>query len=144
MLYWAINNEPDTGKILSTALEDGKIVLLPSINGEELYPVIYKKDMPVQAGKYNIKEPVYKEGYPLENIDIVVVPAIAFDHYGYRIGYGKGYYDRFLKKLGTNTVTVGLSFSECVIEKLPTDGWDIPVDIIITEMGVQIKEQKYE
>jgi 5,10-methenyltetrahydrofolate synthetase len=115
MLYMAINNEPDTDKIISTALEQNKIVLLPCIEDEQLYPVIYKKNIPLKAGKYNIKEPLYKERYPLEDIDVVVVPGIAFDLYGNRIGYGKGYYDRFLTTLDKHTVKVGLSFTKGIL-----------------------------
>ncbi|MGB9735928.1 MAG: 5-formyltetrahydrofolate cyclo-ligase [bacterium] len=141
MLYIPINNEPDTDRIISTAMKDGKVVLLPGIIDDEVYPVVYKKGMPLKHGKYNVKEPAQKEVFPVENIDTVIVPGVAFDRYGNRLGYGKAYYDRFLSKLDKHTIKVGLSFTICIVENLPVDPWDISLDVIITEIGFQTKEQ---
>ncbi len=142
MLYLPVNNEPDTGMVISDALNENKIVLLPYIKGDSVYPVIYKKNMPLKYGKYNIQEPVHAEEYPVEDIGAVVVPGIAFDPYGNRIGYGKGYYDKFLSSLSKQTVKAGFSFTRCIIDKIHTDKWDIPVDMIFTETGILTKEQK--
>lgn len=142
MLYVPINNEPDTNKIVSIAQKDNKIILLPSIIDDKIYPAVYRIGMFLKDGKYNIKEPDQRELYPIENIDTVIVPGISFDHYGNRLGYGKGYYDRFLSRLDKHTIKVGLIFTKCIIESLPIDPWDIPVDVIISEAGFQTKEQR--
>lgn len=142
MLYLPVNNEPDTGRIILEAWNDNKTVLLPYIKGDSVYPVIYKKDMPLKYGTYKIKEPVHAEEYPVKDIGAVVVPGIAFDPYGNRIGYGKGYYDKFLSSLNKQTVKAGFSFNRCIIDKIYTDKWDIPVDMIFTETGIRTKEQK--
>jgi 5-formyltetrahydrofolate cyclo-ligase len=142
MLYMPVHNEPDTSMIISSALHDNKVVLLPSIKGESVCPVIYKKDMPLKHGKYKIKEPVHAEEYPVQDINVVIVPGVAFDPYGNRIGYGKGYYDKFLGGLSRQTVKAGFSFSRCIVDSVYTNTWDIPVDIIFTETGIKTKEQK--
>ena len=142
MLYWPVHNEPDTGRIIADAWRDRKVVLLPYIKGDRVFPAVYKKDMPLKHGKYNIKEPVHAEEYPVQDIDVVVVPGIAFDPGGNRIGYGKGYYDKFLNSLGKQTVKAGFSFNRCVIDTIYADKWDIPVDMVFTETGIQIKEQR--
>jgi len=74
-------------------------------------------------------EPEGEKSSP-EKVDIVVVPAVAFDLQGHRLGYGKGYYDRFLKK--TKAVKVGVAYDFQIVEKLPAEQHDIPVDLIIT------------
>ncbi len=139
----SIDKEPDTAGIIAKAFNDDKIVLLPYIESEsdKIYPVVYTKDMPLKHGKYKIKEPVHPVFYPEKDIDAVIVPAIAFDRYGNRIGYGKGYYDRFLSSLNKNTIKVGFSFNRCVVDEIHSQEWDVPVDIIFTETGTRTKEQ---
>ncbi len=68
-----------------------------------------------------------------EDLDLVVVPALAFDERGYRIGYGGGYYDRFLPRLRPDCVTVGVTLDALVVPALPAEPHDVPVQIIVTE-----------
>lgn len=140
MLYLSVNREPDTAAIITRALDDGKIVLLPYMAGDKIYPALYTSDTPLRHGKYSIKEPAHPVFYPEKSIDVVVVPGVAFDHDGNRIGYGKGYYDRFLYGLRRHTAKVGFSFNACMVDEIYKQEWDVPVDVIFTETGKRTKE----
>ncbi|RLF88523.1 5-formyltetrahydrofolate cyclo-ligase, partial [Thermococci archaeon] len=85
----------------------------------------------LRPGKFNIMEP--REAIDEEvNLDLIVVPGVAFDESGYRLGFGKGYYDRFLRSF-RETTKLGLAYEFQVLEEVPRDEGDIPVDFIITE-----------
>jgi 5-formyltetrahydrofolate cyclo-ligase len=86
---------------------------------------------------YGIRQPAIDENYVLNKneIDLMFVPAVAFDLHGYRMGYGKGYYDRWLGNVDIDR-TVGLAFDCQIAEKLPIGKYDIPVGMIITERRI--------
>ncbi len=108
---------------------EGKILLLPKTVSHHIIPVEVKTLENLKEGKFGIPEP---EGKPVEisKIDVVIVPAIAFDKEGHRLGYGKGYYDRFLEKFkGTK---IGVAYDFQIVDNLPKEQHDIPVDIIVT------------
>ena len=83
-----------------------------------------------------IREPAREETWPLEEIDLVVVPALAYDRLGNRLGRGGGFYDRFLARLEMRTVVCGLAFAQQVVEELPTHATDHPVDLLVTDEEV--------
>ena len=85
-------------------------------------------------GKYGIFENSISTTI-IDKIDLLIIPGIAFDLKGYRIGYGKGYYDRFLS-LGKSKCIMGLSYESQIINEIPNNEHDIPVDIIITEKRI--------
>jgi 5-formyltetrahydrofolate cyclo-ligase len=89
-------------------------------------------------GKYGLLEPRVPPGVPglRTGFDLVVVPGMAFDAMGRRLGKGYGYYDRFLLGLAGTAVTVGLAFSRQMLPEVPVDTWDVPVDAVVTEDGV--------
>lgn len=90
----------------------------------------------LNPGSYGILEPRVEKirKMKVEAIDLILVPGVAFDKKGNRLGHGKGYYDRLLEK--TNATKVGLAFEFQIVDKIPTDENDKPVDIIITEERV--------
>jgi 5-formyltetrahydrofolate cyclo-ligase len=69
-------------------------------------------------------------------VDLVLVPGVAFDKRGYRVGYGGGYYDRFFNKLEKGVIKIGLCYEMQILPEVPTDIYDIPIDYIITEKGL--------
>jgi 5-formyltetrahydrofolate cyclo-ligase len=88
----------------------------------------------LEVGAYNILEPrqdTIKE-IPIESIDLILVPGVVFDIHGNRIGHGKGYYDRLLNDT-QNIPHVGLAFGFQIVDAVPVEGHDLPVDIIVTE-----------
>ena len=90
----------------------------------------------LKKGAYNIPEPIESlrnNKNSVKKVDVVIVPAVAFSTNGQRIGYGGGYYDRFLERLNKNTKKIGLTYDELLYENLPQEEHDIPVDIIVTD-----------
>lgn len=87
---------------------------------------------------FNILEPEIEDDNFFDQInkktvlDLIFVPGLCFDKSGYRLGFGKGFYDSFLK-LNPNSIKIGICPKECLIDKLPTDEWDMKVDLVITE-----------
>lgn len=133
--YVNFNNEVDTYRIMQYALEDNKCVYVPKVisKQEGMKAVQIKSVNELKKGMYGILEPVSLEFQVDEQvIDLVVVPGIAFDVTGGRVGYGGGFYDRFLKKLNSNTVKLALAYDFQVIDKVPTESHDVLVDRIIT------------
>ena len=85
-------------------------------------------------GKYGILENVLSDSI-VEEMDLLIIPGIAFDLEGNRIGYGKGYYDRFLSSRKANYI-IGLAFENQIIKKIPYTEYDIPVDLLFTEKRI--------
>ena len=133
LLYYPHKKEVNTIPIIEKLIKLKKTVLLPKVEKDNILPIIISNISNLKVGFAGIKEP---EGFtfPKEKIDIVVVPAIAYDKRGYRLGYGKGFYDRFLKDF--QNLKIGLAYDFQVVDKLPNDTFDIPVDIIITPKEV--------
>jgi 5-formyltetrahydrofolate cyclo-ligase len=93
-----------------------------------------------EVGAYGISEPLTDlPPVDLAKVDIVLVPSVACDRRGYRLGYGGGFYDRFLARqdIPATIQTVGITFAEFHLESVPTEAWDIPLHAICTEAGIQ-------
>jgi 5-formyltetrahydrofolate cyclo-ligase len=90
----------------------------------------------LSLGSYGILEPRTEKirKTNVEDIDLIIVPGVAFDEKGNRLGHGKGFYDRLLKK--TKATVIGLAFEFQILENIPTDKNDVPVDMIITEKRI--------
>jgi len=142
LAYASSKLEVSTDKIIDKALENKKIVACPVSNADDNSMSFIKIDSrsELAPGEYNILEPpVGNEKLDFENkrsLAVCLVPCLAYDSYGYRIGYGKGYYDRFLSSFdGTK---IGLCYSDFKIDKLPRGKYDVKLDVIITEKGVMV------
>ncbi len=132
--YFSIRSEVETGELMTRALLLGKCVALPKTCGDEL--VFYRIDgeEPLVKSRFGVPEPDGNEEKRIDpkTIDLLIVPGVAFDEQGYRLGYGKGFYDRFLPK--TDAKRIGLAFREQILSKpLPRDDFDQPVDQVITD-----------
>ena len=108
-----------------------KQLLLPVVVGDELELRRFSSPNDLQVGAYNIQEPVGECFNDFSAIELVVVPGMAFDKQGHRLGRGKGYYDRLLPKL-TNAYKLGVCFPYQYIEEVPTDEHDIRMDEVLT------------
>lgn len=136
MAYWPFRNEVDTSLLVRTALASGKRVVLPRTIKQErrLAPhIISDVERDLRPGAYGIMEPSpdLPEAKP-EEIGLVIVPGLVFDRAGNRIGYGGGYYDRFLPQL-TRAAKVAVAFSLQIVPRVPFDERDRPVDYVVTE-----------
>lgn len=142
-LYASVQNEVDTAAVLVAALEEGKRVLYPVISGDRmLFRQVSGPDM-LQAGAFGIPEPRQTGiDYQADEAELIVVPGVVFDSSGHRIGYGKGYYDRFLKSTGRKSCLVGLCHDFQLIDgSIPTDRHDIQMDIIVTDRRIIYREK---
>ena len=142
LMFSPIKKEPDLDKLAAKLLELGLGVFYPISHTDALNLTFHKitslDDLIVST--YGIKEPPENfTQYSSCPTAVCLVPALAFDSFGARIGYGKGYYDRFLS--GFCGKSFGIVFHDLFIDKLPTDEHDIPVDLIITEQGVVFKNE---
>ncbi len=139
MIYLSTPGEVDTAEIALAAWQSGKTVLAPRVSWEHKHMApleIRGFDNGLAVGRNNIREPIAGVPWPLEEIDLVVVPAMAFDRHGYRLGRGGGFYDRFLAQPRLRAFACGLAFSEQVVDAVPTHEHDRPVHMLVTDEGV--------
>ena len=135
MFFVSFNSEVNTHDMIKEALKN-KTVVVPKVWHKEIEPsVIIDFDNLVPSDKFGVLEPIEAMKIAYKNIDLVLVPGIAFDKEGHRIGYGFGYYDKFLKKV-PKAIKIGLAFDFQVVDKIPREMHDVPVDMIVTEKRV--------
>lgn len=136
-LYVAVHNEVDTTRVLTQALAGGKSVLLPAVCGDGLDFRQINGLVSLRRGTFGVMEPdsscVVRE--PGE-ADVIVVPGVAFDLAGRRVGYGKGYYDRVLHTLEGTGKLVGFSYELQLVADIATEPHDVRMDMIVTEKRV--------
>ncbi|WP_372679612.1 5-formyltetrahydrofolate cyclo-ligase [Desulfosarcina sp.] len=144
MLYVNTENEVATDAIIKRTYDFNKIVVLPAFDTAKFKMNLMKVDNPdkdLVVGPRGILEPnpARCKSVPLDSIDIAIVPGIAMDEKGGRIGSGDGYYDRVIPDLPMTTRKVGLVFEGQLIPQVPMESHDKHVDIIITEKRVIYK-----
>ena len=128
--YLPYNQEVRTVPILARALADGKQVAVPKVYGDEMR-FIYLTDLSqVATGYAGIPEPIADEPIADDPAALVLMPGLAFDKEGHRIGYGGGFYDKFLNAEPTHP-TVALCYAFQMVEDLPTEEFDVPVDRVL-------------
>ena len=136
LFYASFDGEVDTFEMMARAKELGKKIALPTIiRGQDMFvPTLIDNPTTLEDGPYGIKQPPYHKDRLLANrdIDLCVVPGVAFDKKNHRLGRGAGYYDRFLKDLPEDLPTIGLAFRFQVVESLPTQAHDVPVSAVIS------------
>lgn len=138
MVYLSVRNEVSTVELIKRAMSQGKRVAAPvtDIINRRLTPSVLS-DYPgdLHPGPWNIPEPKPGCLRPVgtEELDLVIVPGVAFDEKGNRLGYGGGFYDRFLKGAGPGAVCVALAFEQQVRRDVYPEPHDFPVSLIVTE-----------
>ena len=134
-LYNSLNDEVDTTKLIKKSLSN-KIVLLPRIIGDKMVFIRINKDTKYGNSSFKVLEPIGEEYYG--NIDLMIVPGVSFDKEGNRLGYGMGYYDKYLNN--KNIYKVGICFNDQVVDLIPTNELDIKMDMVITENKIYKKK----
>lgn len=130
-IYLPIGSEVDTTEIIYGLEKLGKKLYAPVTNGDDMYPTFYGKEVETTVGNFGITEPI-GEPFDKNQLDLIIVPLVAFNSKRDRVGYGKGYYDRFIPE---NAITVGIAFAEQEFDFL-ADKFDKKLDIIVTDKGV--------
>ncbi len=144
MLYLSFDNEVDTFGLIEYCKELGKKIIVPFCEKEE------KKILPTEIksveddlirSNFGYLEPKKELVKPVstENIDLIIIPGLAFDKGCYRLGFGGGYYDRFLGELNFTIPTIGLIYDSQVVDMLPREDYDMQVDYVITDKRIIVR-----
>ncbi len=135
--YHPINYEVDVLEFLIKIKKFNAVILLPNLNGNFINFSPWKQDEPLTINKFGVPEPtlINKNHIP----DVILVPLLAFDNQNYRLGYGKGFYDKYLNKYKKKKkiITIGIAFSFQKYNKLPIKSFDVKLDYILTEKGIK-------
>ena len=139
--YVSKDSEVNTRLILRNALDRGKRVLVPVVKTGDIelfFSEIKDLGKELQPGTFGILEPKPEFVRPVEldAVDLIFVPGIVWDREGYRLGWGRGYFDRALTKLPEHVRSIGLAFNMQMITRVPKDQFDVPVNMVITESRV--------
>lgn len=135
ILFFApLPEEPDLWPLLNETLAGKKLVALPCFdadNGNYLTRHVTDIHVEILSGKFGIREPAPTcIAIPLDDLDLVLVPGVAFDLAGHRLGRGKGFYDRLLQDFSGQKI--GIAFDEQIVERVPSEKNDVPMNWILT------------
>ena len=130
-LYASMDDEVDTFSLAKVLLEKGKNLYYPKVEGENLcfYKIKTLDDLKESDSKFHIKEPTDRVSVNKNDLGVIVVPGVVFDKRCNRLGFGKGYYDRYLKDF--KGLKVGICFKEQIVDRLPHSNKDVKMDIIM-------------
>lgn len=136
--YVSKEDEVQTLELIAQMLSEGKRVVVPRVDGPSgnllFFEIHGLGDL--SPGRFGVLEPAPgPSAVPLAECDIVIVPLVAWDERGYRIGYGRGYFDRALARRGAS-VSVGLAMETQRVPEVPVEPSDVPLDVIVTEKRV--------
>jgi len=135
--YWPIRDEIDCRPLLISLMDSMHSVCLPMVMGDEV---------PLEFRLWEAGAPLYPAGFgtlapaetaPTVEPDLIIIPLLGFDQFGTRLGYGKGYYDRTIAGMDKNPTLVGYAYSVQELENIPRETHDIPLDYVVTEIGVR-------
>ncbi|MEO6021859.1 MAG: 5-formyltetrahydrofolate cyclo-ligase [Burkholderiales bacterium] len=138
LAYVSFGSEFDTTDFVRATLAHGKILLLPRVNRQKRRLDLFRVADPAKdliSGTWNIREPDPERcpSWNDETVDFVLVPGVAFDAQGNRLGYGGGFYDCLLEDLGPFPSLIAAAFASQVVDRVPTEEHDIAVDVVVTE-----------
>jgi 5-formyltetrahydrofolate cyclo-ligase len=139
--YLHIGSEVRTKAIVLWGLAHGKRIIIPvtdKIGRRLFFSEVRDPDRELQPGTFGIPEPrpAFRRITPLEAADVIIIPGVAWDIRGYRVGYGGGYYDRSINHLSRYVPKIGLCYEFQIVPQIPRTGHDRRVDRIVTELRV--------
>lgn len=147
MLYLDFNNEVKTDQLITKLISLRKTVTSPVTIKDERklipYEITNLKEG-INIGAYGIREPNkdISNEIDVKNIDVLIVPAVAYDKNCYRLGYGGGYYDRFIERLRDDAITIGIAFDLQLFDSIPKEEHDAQLNYIITESSTYVGKNK--
>ncbi len=135
--YHSFGSEVETPAIIMRALEEGKTVALPRIKDDTQMHFHYVDSLySLVQSRYGMAEPPSGSAMAISEPDLVIVPGLVFDREGNRLGYGRGYYDRFFKTLPYGVTKIALAFDEQISDEIIKEEYDVPMDFIVTPSEV--------
>ncbi|MGF1478418.1 MAG: 5-formyltetrahydrofolate cyclo-ligase [Cyanophyceae cyanobacterium] len=139
LAYFSFRQEPDLSSLFTHKHRWG----FPRCVGKSLLWHEWTVKDPLQIGEYGIQEPHPKlPSLNLTKVDLILVPAVACDYRGYRLGYGGGFYDRLLSSSKLRAATIGITFDFAYLPQLPTEPWDQKLHQVCTENGIAKRNYK--
>lgn len=138
LMYHSLPDELSTHAFLKKWCGRKKF-FLPRVNGVDLDILPYEQSR-LELGSFHIEEPQGDDTVSPDEIELIVVPGVAFDRMGNRLGRGKGFYDRLLSTTKASTIGVGYDFQ--LLDELPTEEHDVPLDLVITQSSVIISGRR--
>lgn len=132
LLYYSLPDELPTTNVIDIWSKT-KNIFLPRVNGNELEILKYQRES-MSIGAFNIEEPIGNELINLSEIDLIIVPGVAFDKVCNRLGRGKGYYDRLLST--KNIMKIGIGYDFQILESLPVEPHDVPLNFIVSPSNI--------
>lgn len=145
MLYSSFRNEADTWNLINHFHEKNMEIVLPVTSGPIILPYVYDGPDSLKKDRFGIPSPDETKctTADISKIHTIIVPGVAFTKDGNRLGFGKGYYDRFLPQI-PDAVKIALCYDFQITEFIPTEPTDVPVDYLLTEKGIiDCKTQSY-
>jgi 5-formyltetrahydrofolate cyclo-ligase len=137
IIYMSSQSEVKTKAIIDYLHSQKRRLYVPCVVNSCIEPSLVTKICGFVRGPFNIPEPSKKKKLAsLKNVSVVIVPGIAFDRKGNRLGFGGGYFDKFLSMLPKRAVKVGLAFSNQILRSIPHERHDVKMDYLVTEKGV--------
>lgn len=137
LLYHSLPDELSTHLFFENSPDD-KTYYLPRVNGLDLEILPYERSR-MHLGSFRIEEPDGDDTVDIDDIDLVIVPAVAYDRHGNRVGRGKGYYDRLLSR--SRATTIGICYDFQLFDEFDTDDFDIPVDYVVADGHAVIRRR---
>lgn len=133
LVYLPINNEVNTTKIIKNLFKLKKNVFLPAFSKKTKAWIVcqFKDWEKLETGPFKILQPINPKKVDIQTLDTALIPGVAFDRIGNRLGYGKGVYDRLL--VNSNINKIGLAYDFQIKKKLPVDKYDLRMDMVLTE-----------
>jgi 5-formyltetrahydrofolate cyclo-ligase len=144
LAFAAFGSEIATAGVIRRLHAEGRRVLLPRLRDGDMSATDFLPGEELAPGAFGIGEPFGVDGAGPEEIDAVIAPGLAFDRDGYRLGYGRGYFDRYLRRLRPNALRVGLGFQAQLIERVPRGPGDEPLDAVVTDLETVYRETPLE
>ena len=139
MLYLPLPHEVDTTPVILTAWQKGKTVAVPKISWQQrhMLPVeITSLESGFSTGDSGLKNPITGVPTPIDDIDVVVTPGLAFNKKGDRLGRGGAFFDRFFSSKSLDAIKIGFAFSQQLVDDIPIEEHDMKVDMVVTDEGI--------
>jgi 5-formyltetrahydrofolate cyclo-ligase len=142
--YYSQGSEVPTGALIRQLVEEeGRQALLPFVQGEDLMMTEWRPSDPVVDAPAIGMHPRYRRAVPFEALEVLLVPAVAYDHAGRRLGNGTGHWDRLLARLPADVVTIGIAYAATLVPSLGEVAGPRPVDLVVTESEVLVARRRY-
>lgn len=136
LAFWSFGSEVDTAPLIARLRSEGKTVALPRIELGDVVPVVAASGAPMSETSFGAMEPAEGRALDVAELDLVVVPGVAFDRSCGRVGYGGGYYDRLLDKRRQGVAAIAIAFALQIVDRVPSGAIDRRIDGVVTEVEV--------